>query len=311
MLLLKNAVAISWTTNGYIQRRWTHSTPLPRCSNSRKKPNFSSPWWGPHPTLKCLDDVNYQIEKIISCKIQVVNYDRMKPYHGPLPVVSNVQTRPTTHTTGYRTHPVPNFDHSQRGEIFLLFRFAPQMTFLAPVNRQISPPNRSPNHVMDDFPNHTSASTWPLLASSAHQCSPTFSTRPIDYERRTPPHVLVKPRFSSSPRKLQSSSQSTQGTTFVQFPSRLEPLNGGVPHNLRQRLYSSPQSNSPWTLRTTLDKSFDVQASPATNISNTSRSLHSTTKQQRQRQPFFRAKLPQDLTEVSLPKKKQHNNRKL
>ena len=83
-----------------------------------KIPKLSSPWRGPYEILKCLNDVNYKIKKLITGKVQVVHYDRMKRYHGPKPAGSNVQTRRTTHTTGYQTHVVSDFDHSQCGQTF-------------------------------------------------------------------------------------------------------------------------------------------------------------------------------------------------
>ena len=62
------------------------------------------------------------------------------------------------------------------------------------------------------------------------------------------------------PHGRKSSSFFPQGATFVQPPSRLFSPIDGASHNLRQRLYSSPQSNSPATLRTSLNKSFDIHA---------------------------------------------------
>ena len=78
----------------------------------RKSLNFSSLWRGPCEKLKRLNAVDYKIKEFTTGKIQVVHYDRLKRYHGLKPVASNVQTRPTTHTTGYQTPPVPDFDHS-------------------------------------------------------------------------------------------------------------------------------------------------------------------------------------------------------
>ena len=191
----------------------------------------------------------------------------MKRYHGPIPVASNVQRRPTTHTTGYQTHPVPDFDHSQCGPTFLPLNFAPQMPSPNPVNHPNSPlPSHTP--IADNFPNRSPSATPPPLLSSAPRCSLPSPRRSIDHERR-----LLTP-----PDGLQSSSFSSQGATFAQPPSGLDSLIDGVAHNLRQRLYSSPQSNSPATFRTSLDKSFGIHALPSTNTSTTSRSLCSNTK---------------------------------
>ena len=74
-----------------------------------------------------------------TCKVQVVQYDRMKRYHGPIPVASNVHTRKTTHSAGYHAPPVPDFDHSQCGQTVILDHFAPQMTSPRPGNRPTSP----------------------------------------------------------------------------------------------------------------------------------------------------------------------------
>ena len=273
-------------------------------------PKLSSPWRGPHQTLKCLHTVNYKIKEVITGKIQVVHYDRLKRYHGPIPVPSNVQTRPTTHTTGYQTPPVPNIDHSQCGQTFLPFTFATQMTSPHSVNRPTSP-IPSPTPTVVDFPNRSPSATPPPLLSSSRRCSLPSPTRSLDHERRNPPPFSVEPRSSSSPRKHQSSKPSPKITTFGQSSSRLDFLIDGASHNLRQQLYSSPQLSIPATHRTPLNKSIDIHAPSSTNTSTTSRSLRSATKQQRKAQPLFKAKLPRDLTEFLSPKKKSRNNRRL
>ena len=55
-----------------------------------KTPKLSSPWRGPYEVLKCLNDAKYKIKELTTGKIQVVHYDRMKRYHGIVPVASNV-----------------------------------------------------------------------------------------------------------------------------------------------------------------------------------------------------------------------------
>ena len=140
------------------------------------------------------------------------------------------------------------------------------MTSPAPVTQPCSSPISVPSPVMDVFPNRISPSTPPRFASLTRQCGPTFSTKLFDHERCTLPRVSMKSRSVSSPRKLQSSSQSLQGSIFVQSPSWLESLIDGASHNLRQRFYSLPQSSSPGTLRTSLDKLFASQASLSTDI---------------------------------------------
>ena len=184
------------------------------------------------------------------------------------------------------------------------------MTSPHPVTCSTSP-LPSPTPIADHFPNRSPSATPPPLLSSARRRSLPSPTRSFDHERHTPPPVSVEPSSSSSPRKLQSSTPSPNKTTFVQSPSRLDSLIDCASHNLRQRLYSSPQSNSPATLRTSLNKSFDIHAPPFTNTSTTSRSLRSATRQQRKAQPLFKAKLPRDLTEFLSPKKKPRNNRLL
>ena len=275
-----------------------------------KSPKLSSPWRGPYEILKFLNDVNYKIKEMTTGKVQFVHYDRMKRYHGPIPVASKVQTRQTTHPTSYYTPPVLAFDHSQCGQTFILYLFVPQMTSPNPSNRPTSP-LPSPTPIADQFSNRSPSTTPPPLLSSARQCSLPSPTRSVDHERHTPPPVSVEPRSSSTPRKIQSSCSTPKKTTFVQSPSRLDSLIVGASHNLRQRLYSSPQSNSPATLRTSLNNSFDNHAPPSTNISTTFRSLRSNTKQQRKAQPLFKAKLPRDLKEFLYPKKKPRNNRQL
>ena len=266
----------------------------------RNSPNFSSPWRGPYEILKCLNDVNYKIKELTTGKVQVVHYDRMKRCHGQMPVVSNVQTRRPTPTPVYQTPPVPDFDHSQCGQTFIPYHFVPQTTSLSPSNRPNSP-LPSPNPIADHFPNRSPSATPPPLLSSARRRSLPSPTSSFDHERHTLPPISVEPRSSSSPKK----------TTFFQSPSRLDSLIDGASHNLRQRLYSSPQSNSPATLRTTLNKSFDIHVPPSTHISTPSRSLRINTKQQRKAQPLFITKLPRELTEFLSPKKKPRNNRQL
>ena len=256
--------------------------------------------------MKCLNDVNYKIKELTTGKVQVVHYDRMKRYHGPISVASNVQTRKITHIAGYQTPPVPDFDHSQCGQTFIPYQFVPQRTSPSPGNRPTSP-LPSPTPIADHFPNRSPSATTPPLLSSARQCSLPSPSRSIDHERRTPLFASLKPRYSSSPRTRQSSNPSLKETTFVQSPSRLDSLIDGASHNLGQRLYSLPQSNSPATLRASLNMSFDNHAPPSTHISTPSRSLCSNTKQQRKAQPLFKAKLPRDLTEFLSPKKPRTN----
>ena len=275
-----------------------------------KSPKLSSPWRGPYEILKCLNDVNYRIKEITTGKVQVVHYDRMKRYHGPIPVASNVQTRKTTHTPVYQTPPVSDFDHSQCGQPFIPYHFVPQMTSPRPGNLPNSP-LPSPNSISDHFPNRSPSATTPPLLSSARRRSLLSPTRSIDHERYTPPPVSVEPCSSSSPRKPQFSKPSPKNTTFVQSSSRLDSLIDGASQNLRQRLNSSPQSNSPATLRTSLNKSFDNHPPSSTDIPTPSRSLRSNTKLQRKAQPLFKAMLPRDLTEFLSPKEKPPTNRQL
>ena len=275
-----------------------------------KSPKLPSPWRGPYGILKCLNDVNYKIKELTTGKFQVVHYDRMKRYHRPIPVASNVQTRKPSHIAGYQTPPAPEFDHSQCGQPFIPYHFVPQRTSPSPGNHPTSP-LPSPTPIADHFPNRSNSTTPPPLLSSARQCSLPSPTRFIDHERRTPPFASVKPRYSSSPRRRQSSNRSFHETTFVQSPSRLDSLIDGASHILRQRLYSSPRSNSPATLRPSLNKSFDIHAPPSFNTSTPSRSLRSNTKQQRKVQPLIKTKLPRDLTEFLSPKKQPRTNRQL
>ena len=181
----------------------------------------------------------------------------MKRYHGPIPVASNVQTRKTTHIAGHQTPRVPDFDHSQCGQPFIPYSFVPRITSPSPGIRPTSP-LPSPNPITDHFPNCSSSATTPPPLPSARRRSLPLPTRSFDHERHNPSPVSVEPRSSSSPRKLQSPTRSPKNTTFVQSPSRLNSLINGASRNLRQRLYSSPQSNSPSIFRASLNKSFDT-----------------------------------------------------
>ena len=184
MPLLSNAVAAICTTNVYTVQpiKEVNVVPVGEC------PKLSSPWRGPYRISKCLNDVNYQIKKLTTGKVQIVHFDRTKGYHGPIPVAANVQTRLTTHITGYQPHPVPNFNHSQCGQTFLLFTFAPQMTSLDPVNR-LNSPIPSPTPIADNFLIRSVSTTPPPLLSSARQCALLFPTRSFDHER----HLLTPP----------------------------------------------------------------------------------------------------------------------
>ena len=197
-------------------------------------------------------------------------------------LMSRPDELPTLLATTHHQSPI---SITQCGQTFIPYYFAPQMTSPSPGNRPTSP-LPSPTHIADHFPNSSPSATPSRLFSSARQRSLPSPTRSFDHDRRTPPPVSVEPHSNSTPRKVQSSCSSPKKTTFVQFPSRLDSLIDGAPHNLRQRLYSSPQSNSPATLHTSLSNSFDIHAPPSsTNISTTSRSLRSPTKQQRKAQP--------------------------
>ena len=112
--------------------------------------------------MKCLNDANYKIKELTTGKVQVVHYDRMKRYHGPIPAASIVQTQKTTQTTGHQTHLAPDFDHSQCGQTFLPFTFAPQLTSPNAGNRPTLP-IPSPTPIVDNFPNLSPTSTPPPL----------------------------------------------------------------------------------------------------------------------------------------------------
>ena len=102
------------------------------------------------------------IKERTASKVQVGHYHRMKRYHGPIPFASNVQTQPTTHITGFQPHPVPYFDHSQCGQTFVPYTFAPQMTSPDPVIRPTSPIS-SPTPIADNFPDSSPSATPPLF----------------------------------------------------------------------------------------------------------------------------------------------------
>ena len=150
----------------------------------RESPKLSSPWRGPYQVLKCLNDVNYKIKELTTGKVQVVHYDRMKRYRGPIPVASNVQTRKPTHIAGYQTPPAPDFDHSQCEQTFIPYHFVPQMTSPSPGNRPTSP-LPSPTPIADHLPNRSPSATPPPLHSSAHRRSLPSPTRSFDHERHT------------------------------------------------------------------------------------------------------------------------------
>ena len=174
------------------------------------------------------------------------------------------------------------------------------MTSPNSVNRPTSP-IPSPTPIANNFPNRSFSATSPPFLSPARRCGLPSPTRSVDHERR----------FSTPPDGRKSSSFLSQGETFVQSPSRLHSLIDGASHNLRQRLYSSPQSNSTATIRTSFNISFNIHNIPSTNTSKTSRSLLSATKQQRKVQPLFKADLPRYLTEFLSAKKKPRSNRQL
>ena len=51
-----------------------------------KVQNFPVLGEAPHEILKCLNEVNYKIKELTTGKVQVVHYDRMKRYQGPIQV---------------------------------------------------------------------------------------------------------------------------------------------------------------------------------------------------------------------------------
>ena len=118
----------------------------------------------------------------------------MKRYHGPIPVASNIQTRQTTQPTSYHTPAVPDFDHSQCGQLFIPYHFVPPMTSPSQGNRPTSLPP-PPTPLSDHFPNRPPSATPPPLLSSARQCNLPSPTRSIDHESRTPPFASVKARL--------------------------------------------------------------------------------------------------------------------
>ena len=88
-----------------------------------KSPKLSGPWRGQYEILNCLNDVNYRIKELTTGKVQVVHYDRIKRYHGPIPVASNVQTRQTTHPTGYHLQSPILITHSVVELLYLIILY--------------------------------------------------------------------------------------------------------------------------------------------------------------------------------------------
>ena len=163
----------------------------------RESPKLSSLWRGPYQVLKCLNDVNYKIKELTTGDVQVVHYDRMQRYRGPIPVASNVQARKSTHIAGYQTPPAPDFDYSQCGQTFIPDHFVPQMTSPSPGNRPTSP-LPSPTPIADHFPNHSPSATPPPLHSSARRHSLPSPTRSFDHENfRRRNHLQRKKLLSS------------------------------------------------------------------------------------------------------------------
>ena len=56
----------------------------------------ASPWRGPYQIIKCLSDVRFLIEEVGTKKQQVVEYDRLKRYHGTPSVSTNAPERNVT-----------------------------------------------------------------------------------------------------------------------------------------------------------------------------------------------------------------------
>ena len=53
-----------------------------------KNPKLASHWRGPYRILKWLNDNYNQIKKLTTGKVQVVHFDRMERYRGPIPILS-------------------------------------------------------------------------------------------------------------------------------------------------------------------------------------------------------------------------------
>ena len=183
-------------------------------------PKLSSAWCDPFRILMCLIDVNYQIKKLTTGKVQDVHYDSLKRYHGPVLNSCNFRTRPTTHSTGYQPHPVPDFNHSQCSHFFIPFTFAPQMTFPDPFNCPTSP-FLSLILIAGLFPNPSLSATPPLLLYSACQCSVPFATKSIDHDRRFLTILFIRTRSISPPHGRNLDASPLQEQLLSSLPHSL------------------------------------------------------------------------------------------
>ena len=180
-----------------------------------RSPKLSSPWRGPYRIIACLNDVNYHIEEISTSKRQVVHYDRIKRYHGPIPAASNVPNRnvTTSAATPTQSHSLPSHDDCCTSSLPSFVHVPPQTsTKLSPLPPRSFVFTSSPTS--DEFPNRPSQCTesspqpdiTPLQAGSpnlSHTC-PTGDELIHPTITSFPP-----PRSSSSPRQQQRNSSSS------------------------------------------------------------------------------------------------------
>ena len=213
-------------------------------------PKLSSPWRGPYRILKCINDVNYKIEELSTCKQQIDLYDRLKRYHGTPPPSATIPARPSTPGPAQQTtsHPssTPLTTMTALSRFYLLVLSLltrrgsatplPTPTDNTPprnvtVDSHVSPPI-SPSLTASTFPYDLTSSTLPSPPSPPrHRTTPSNQPRTLPFANSTPTRSFL-PRWrilwrATQPQSLQQTypppwhSDSTKGT--ASFPRSFNP----------------------------------------------------------------------------------------
>ena len=256
--------------------------PIVPVGKSRK---FFSPWKGPFVILQCLNDVTYRIQEIATPKKLVVHYDRLKLFHEPSPTL-NVPTRDKRNPkniprrkTQHQEPSIPEYDHDQCTWHYP-YHAVPSATTCSrgvacttppATPTPATPPNGSPKSVLPSPSSSYSGATAPYSHGSPGTPKTTTSFR-----ASTPtPEPLTSPAKSPAHSRSFSSSPST-------------------PSSVRSKQW----------LREVIDNTSRTlhfgEAAVASPVAP-QRNLRSSTKEQREAQPLWKAKLPPDLSEYNSP----------
>ena len=233
-------------------------------SLSGQSPRLSSPWRGPYRILKCINDVNYKIEDLSTGKQQIVDYERLKRYHGAPPPSKPIPTRLSTPGLAQQTTPQPSSKTVKHDDCVVSFLppptlFAPSPWFSHPLPNPTD--GTPPRNVTVD-----SLVTPPILASiNASTFSYDFTS---SYHPSLPSPPSRNTISSDQPRTLPFANS----TPTKSLSSPVENIVRGAARDLHS---SSPSHK---------------------------RTLRPSTMTQRKAQLLFCSRLPRDLTDFLSPR---------